>query len=149
MARLDNWQTNLTELIESKRAETFKFGRFDCSLWAMMAIEAVNGLNIYDKYLGKYTTATGALKKLRQVDQVSQPIELFEKYLSERQPIAFAKKGDIVFTSSEDIDITIPTDFDVFGPVIGVCYGQNSIFVGENGLLEINTLQLDGCLWVS
>lgn len=147
--RLDNWQTNLSALIEAKRNEEFKFGTFDCSLWATLAIEAVNGLNIYEQYIGRYTTPTGALKKLRKVDQVNQPIELFEKYLGERQPIAFAKKGDVVFTSNPDLDIELPTDFDIFGPVIGVCYGQNSIFVGEQGLLEVNTLQLDGCLWVS
>lgn len=147
--RLDNWQTNLSSLIESKRNEEFKFGTFDCSLWACMAIEAVNGLVIHDRYLGRYTTPTGALKKLRQLDQVKQPIELFEKYLGERQAIAFAKKGDVVFTSNPDLDIELPVDFDIFGPVLGVCYGQNSIFVGEYGLLEVNTLQLDGCLWVS
>lgn len=147
--RHDNWQNRLSQLIEDKRAEPFKLGTFDCSLWAMLAIEAVNELNIYDSYLGKYTTATGALKQLRKVDNVKQPFELFSKYLGESQPIAFAKKGDVVFTSNPDIDIDLPTDFDTFGPVPGVCYGQNSIFVGEFGLLEINTLQLDCCLWVS
>lgn len=147
--RHDNWQTQLSELIESKRSEPFAFGTFDCSLWAMLAVEAVNGLNMYERYIGKYSTPTGALKKLRQVDQVKQPIELFQKYLGDSQPIAFAKKGDIVFTSNPSLDIELPTDFDLFGPVPGVCYGQNSIFVGEHGLLEINTLQLDCCLWVS
>jgi hypothetical protein len=149
MTRLDNWQSNLSTLIESKRNEPFKFGTFDCSLWAGLAIEAVSGKNIYDSYLGKYTTALGALKKLKQIDKVAQPIQLFERHFGERQPIAFAKKGDLVYTSNAELDIELPTDFDTFGPVVGVCYGQNSIFVGEQGLIEINTLQLDGCLWVS
>ena len=148
MARLDNWQSNLSALIEAKRKEPFAFGSFDCSLWAGMAIEAVNGVDIYSPYVGRYSTALGALKKLKQIDKVSKPIEVFDKNLGERQPIAFAKKGDIVFTSNPDIDIQLPDDFDTFGPVLGVCYGQNSIFVGEAGLIEITTLQLDGCLWV-
>lgn len=148
MARLDNWQSNLSALIESKRNEPFKFGTFDCSLWAGLAIEAVNGKNIYDSYLGRYTTAAGALKKLRQIDKVSQPIELFQNYLGESQPIAFAKKGDLVYTSNIKLNINLFIEPDVFGPVIGVCYGQNSMFVGEQGLIEINTLHLDSCLWV-
>ncbi len=146
MARLANWQANLTALIEIKRNEPFAFGTFDCSLWAGLAIEAVNGINIYSKYTGTYTTAFGAAKRLRQVDKVKTPIEVFDKALGERQPIAFAKKGDIVFTSDSEL---VPGHFDAFGPVLGVCYGHNSVFVGELGLILIETFKLDGCLWVS
>lgn len=148
MARLDNWQTNLTNLAHEKQNEPFKFGTFDCSLWAMLAIEQVNGLNMFKKYLGKYSTGRGALRKLVTVDGVVQPIELFEKYLGERKPIGLARKGDIVFTASPDI-AGMPSDLEVFGPVIGVCFGRFSKFVGETELIDIDTFKLDGSLWVS
>lgn len=149
MARLANWQNNLVALIEAKKAEPFKFGTFDCSLWAMMAIEQVNGIALYERYIGTYSKPIGALKKLRQIDDVEQPIDLFKKYLGEPQPISMAKSGDVVFTSTEGLEFDLPSDIDVFGPVIGVCYGAKSIFVGEEGLIFVDTLGLDGCLWVS
>lgn len=149
MARLDNWQTNLSQLIEEKRKEPFEFGTFDCSLWAGFAVEAVTGTNLYAPYLGKYTTALGALRKLKQNDDVSKPVEFFQKHFGEIQPIAFARKGDIVlaYTGNEQIDL--PLEFEEFGPTIGICYGHTSLFLGEDGLVEVETLKLDACLWVS
>ena len=149
MARLDNWQNNLAELIEEKRSEPFQFGTFDCSLWACMAIEAVTGHKLHESYLGAYKTAKGALKKLRQIDNVKTPLDFFIKYLGETKGVGFAKPGDVVFASSDNLQFELPADSDIFGPVIGVCYGSHSIFLGETGLVFVETLKLDGCLCLS
>lgn len=147
--RLENWQTDLTNLINEKRETPFELGEFDCSLWSMLAICAVSGLDLYSKYYGKYKSQKGALNILAKVDGVGSPLELFEKHLGEEKPVVFARKGDIVILREKLEGLDIPTSFDVFGPVPGVCYGQRSIFVGETGSIEVETSQLGGCLWVS
>lgn len=142
MNRLDNWQSNLSELIESKRETAFVWGEFDCTQLAFMAIEAVIGVDHSGPYRGKYKTAAGALKILRKVGKVETPVQLIEGILGEPQAIAFARKGDIVTAIPND-ELTMPSAIDVFGPVLGVCYGARSFFVGEHGLIEVDTLKLE------
>jgi hypothetical protein len=74
---------------------------------------------------------------LKKVDGVEQPVDLFIKHLGELQPIGFARPGDLVFKD------------DAQGMVPGVCIGARSVFVGENGLEEVGTIELSGAIWVS
>lgn len=135
--RLDDWQTSLHGLIEANRQTPFAWGQFDCALWAGLCVEAVNGRDLYSPYRGKYKNALGSVKMLKKVDDVEQPVDLFVKHLGELQPIGFARPGDLVFKD------------DAQGMVPGVCIGATSIFVGENGLEEVTTLELSGAIWVS
>jgi hypothetical protein len=149
MARLDNWNTDLSALIEEKRFLPFDWPTFNCVIWASQAVQIVNGLDIHAPYVGKYKTANGSLKQLRKIDNVKTPIELFQKYLGELQPISLARKGDLVFTKDVQEGINIASDSKAFGPVVGVCYGHTSFFVGAEGLIEVETLQLGQALWVN
>lgn len=142
MNRLDNWQQHLSDLIRERQDTPFSFGAFDCTLFAMQAINAVIGVDYSGPYAGKYNTAKGALKLLRKVGNVKTPIELMDTFLGERKPIAFARKGDIVAVDAGKAGFNVPNDIDIFGPVIGVCYGELSFFVGEQGLITLPTLDL-------
>jgi hypothetical protein len=147
--RLDNWNTDLSALIEAKRFEPFAWPTFNCVIWASLAVQAVNGQDIHALYVGKYSNAKGALKQLRQIDKVPTPLELFQKHLGELQPISFARKGDLVFTKDNQTGMNLSSDTELFGPAVGVCYGHSSFFVGAEGLVEIETLQLAQAIWVS
>lgn len=143
MNRHDNWQERLSNLIRERVSTSFEFGKFDCTQFAFQAIEASIEEDYSVPYAGKYTTAKGALKMLRKVHKVNQPIELMDLLLGERLPIAFARKGDIVAVDAGKVGLEVPANIDVFGPVLGVCYGVNSFFVGQYGLIETTTLLLD------
>jgi hypothetical protein len=149
MARLENWQTNLSSLINSKRELPFNFPTFNCLLWAFEAIEAVTGNDLGIDYRGNFTTPLSAGRLMRKIDKVETSQALLEKYLGELQPISFARTGDIVFASTSEEDLELPADTELFGPVPGVCYGTISYFVGEFGLIEFETLKLGQALWVS
>lgn len=149
MSRLANWQTNLSSLIELRRHQLFHFPSHNCGLWALEAIEAITGNNHIELYKNKFKTEKGAAKLLRQVDKVSSTQEMLQKVLGcEPQPIAFARMGDIVI-ANETTALGLPGDMILFGHVPGVCYGSISFFVGEFGLVQIDTLQLGNTLWVS
>lgn len=150
MSRLDNWQNNLAELIESKRNEPFVFANYNCLVWASLGIQAVIDRDILAKYHGKYKTEKSAATLLRKIDKVTSSKELLEKHLNTKsKAVAFARMGDIVLVNPASVDLDLPADIDLFGPVPGICYGYFSYFVGEHGLVEVETLRLGETIWVS
>lgn len=142
MMRHENWQSRLSALIESRRHTPREYGTLDCLLWAFEAIEAVYDLDFSQPYRGKYKTAKGGLKTLRKVGKVDTPQAALEKVLGERKPIAFAMIGDIVFADPDDLYLEVEPGAKIFGLVPGVCYGLTSAFVGETGLVFVETLKL-------
>lgn len=149
MARLDNWQSNLSGLIEAKRAEAFDFPNWNCLMWAFAGIEAVTGRDLGEAYRGKYANEKAAARLLRKVDGVKTSQELLEKHLGETRPVAFARHGDIVLVDPAGTGLELPQDVELFGPVPGICYGAVSFFVGETGLVPVETLRLGQVIWVS
>lgn len=149
MARLDNWQNNLQSLIEESREKPFDFANWNCAFWVSACVEAVTGFDPTEQYKGQFKTEKQAATLLRKLDKVSTTQELFEKHFDEAKPIAFAKMGDIVLCDPADVQLDLPADVTLFGMVPGICYGQFSYFVGELGLVEVETLKLGQAIWVS
>lgn len=149
MARLVDWQSNLTAFIEEKRSEPFDFANWNCLLWVCACAAVVIGQDYCEPYKGKFKNELGAAKLLRKLDNVSTSLEFLEKYFDEPRTIAFARMGDIVLVDPADIDIELPADAELFGVVPGICYGSISYFLGETGLVEVETLKLGQAIWVS
>ena len=147
--RLDNWQNNLSGLIEERRNKPFNFIDSNCLLWAFDAIEAVTGNDLFSDYRGKYKSEMQASLLLRKTDDVKTSEQLLVKKLGKTRKISFARQGDIVFVNPKNIDLFLPADIKLFGLVPGVCYGSTSFFVGEFGLVQVQTLMLGKTIWVS
>lgn len=146
MARLDNWQSELTAFIEEKRFEPFDFANWNCMFWTLGCVEVITGQDFAAPYKGKFKNELGASKLLRKLDGVSNSLEFLEKYFDEPKSIAFARMGDIVLVDADDIDL--PADAELFGAIPGICYGHLSYFLGETGLIEVETLRLGQTIWV-
>jgi len=142
MTRLDNWQTNLSDLIRKRETEPFDIVKFNCLMWALEAVEAITGEDHYLPFRNKFKTTKGAAKILRTVGKVESSADYLETLLGERKHIAFVRKGDIIVTDYQDPLLTLPNDLELFGSPVGVCYGELSYFVGDVGLVSVNTLQL-------
>ena len=142
MTRLDNWQTNLSDLIRKREAEPFDIVSFNCLMWALEGIEAVIGDDYYKPFRGKFKTAKGAAKILRAKGKVDTSAAYLEALLGEQKHMAFVRKGDIVVADVSDPALILPSDVALFGPPVGICYGEISYFVGETGLVSLQTLQL-------
>lgn len=150
MSRVDDWQTNLTALITERRETPFDFPKWNCLMWAFDGIKAVTDEDYGQAYRGKYQDEMSALRLLRRVDNVKTPQELLRLKLGTKlKPVAFARHGDIVFLNQSKIDLDLLVSLKAFGPVPGICYGQLSYFVGQEGLVEVETLRLSKTLWVS
>jgi hypothetical protein len=144
--RLDNWQANLRDVIRARKEADFGWGRNDCTQFALDAIQAVVGVDHGEGNRDRYTTPRGALKMLKKGYGVDTCEGLIAKFYGERKPIAFARKGDIVVADDPaSVGLDVPGGSEVFGPLVGVCYGHLSFFVGSYGLVWVETLACSGC----
>lgn len=147
--RLDNWQTRLGEVIEANKEKPFDFATHNCLLWAGLVTEAVTGKNIAEEAIGNSATEAAGYRFLVKRLKSATVFDFLQRELGTvEQSVAFARTGDIVFLDP----VNLP-EFDIkaggkFGIVPGVCYGQKSYFLGELGLVEVQTLRLDCALWV-
>ncbi len=142
MIRVDDWQKNLTELIEAKRNVPYSITDHNCLMWALSGALAVNGVDYYKQFRGKFKTEKGAAKALRQIGKASSSVEFLEATFGKRNPLAFARKGDIVAAVNPQGQAELANNLALFGPPVGVCYGLLSYFVGLDGLITIETLKL-------
>lgn len=138
--RLDNWQNNLSELIERRKPEPYHIAKFNCLMWALEGANAVTGIDHYAPFRGKFKTVRGAASVLRKIGQAKTSVEFLERTLGEKKPLAFMRRGDIV--AADVTALGLPSDLELFGPAVGVCYGPNSYFIGELGLVSVETLRL-------
>ncbi|MFN3474092.1 MAG: DUF6950 family protein [Blastomonas sp.] len=123
MTRLSTWEANLAAYIAKHNGQPFVYGERDCCLWAAGAAAAQTGVDNAAVFRGKYTTELGAAKALRKYGAGS--IEAtFDSFYPER-PIAFARRGDLVFN----------------GEAVGVCVGATALFLSDDGYAQIPRAQ--------
>jgi len=147
-----NWQQRLSDVVREHREQPFDFETLNCLFWAFKGIEAVIDIDFMADYAGKSETLLMGKKALKEVDGCETVQEVLIKKLGgELQPIAFARPGDIVFLNESIYGFHIQQELRIFGPTPGICYanGMNSLFLGETGLVEAPTIELDSALWVS
>ena len=134
--RLPNWRDKLTDEISRVSEDCFLWGTNDCFQFIANCIESYTGHDITNGSRGSYTTPLGGIKQLLKLGGCHQ----LKEYLDTLFPldhIAFAKPGDVVFKNSNQ---------DGYDAILGICYGQISFFIlEEGGLTKFQTLQLDGC----
>lgn len=108
-------------------------------LWAADCVEAQTGVDTLAAYRGRYSSAMGAAKALRQIGQVERTEELMANVWGPRHHISRAQMGDIVALQTNE----------TLGLAAGVCYGRRSFFVGtdgqRDGLVALDTLSLEHC----
>jgi len=117
--RHGNWRTNLNALITARQETPFEWGQNDCCLWAADAILAQTGEDPAEKYRGTYSSELGAFRAMKRNDKVDNTDRLAQKLIGEPIHPALAQVGDIV----------------LFQSALGVCYGRNALFVGQEQLI--------------
>ena len=148
--RVDNWQTELSNFLTEVMVKPFDFIHWNCAFFAAGAIKAQTKVDILKEIRNKFKNETGAAKQLQSIYGVKNVQQLFRQKLNTPlKSVAFARPGDIVFATGDRLPFDVPTDTKLFGPVPGVCYGQQSYMLGENGLIKVETLNLGSTLWVS
>lgn len=112
--RLPDWEARLHDYLAACERATFAWGTLDCVLFSAGAVLAMTGVDPAAAARGHYTTAIGSVRALRRYGDGTLIRTLNARFA--RQPIGFAKRGDLVMVDG----------------MVGVCIGADAVFVGEN-----------------
>ena len=114
--RLEGWERRLQAYLDE--IGPFQWGKTDCCMFTVGAVEAVSGVNYGKGY--RYKTAAGAARVLAKEGGVSA---IATKYLGEPKSVKMAQRGDVVsFETGEGI-------------ALGVCVGDKIAAMQEGGLI--------------
>jgi hypothetical protein len=118
--RLSNWESHLSEYIQSKKNQPFEYGVNDCCLFAAGAVEAVIGENPIPEFIGAYDSLKTSIKALKSIGAGTLEKTMDEKF-TEIQ-IGYAQTGDLAFHDGS----------------IGVIIDADAMFVSDDGLVRVS-----------
>lgn len=113
--RLSDWEPRLAAYLASVVDCPFVWGEHDCALHSANAVIAITGVDIAERFRGKYSTAAGSVRALKRYGAGT-----LEATFDATLPVigkAFAQRGDLVLHDG----------------MVGVCVGADAVFVGEDG----------------
>ncbi len=116
-ARAHDWEDRLRTYLDRVEEEPFKWGVHDCAMFGAGAVRAMTGVDFAEDIRETYTTSTGAKEALRKAGDGTL-LKRLRRHFGDAKPVSLAQRGDIVMR-------------DRF--TVGVCVGQYSWFVGEEG----------------
>lgn len=123
--RVDNWPSKLAELIESNRNRKFRWGQFDCCIWAAMCVDTIRDDILVDRIKSQYSNKAEAIEFLNRFGSTESAII---EYLGEPQNINMTSRGDVV---------VIDYDRDGYNAA-GIFDGQSVIVAGPKGLMRVS-----------
>ncbi len=130
LIRYQDWEDRLRTYLDRVEWEPFRWGTYDCALFAASCIQAQTGIDPAADFRGRYDDVRGAAQALRDYGQGTL-LKTVTHWLGEPGSVHFAKRGDIVMRDAR---------------TTGVCVGQFSYFVGvEQGRDRLAILPTRDC----
>lgn len=133
-----DWQSKLVAHINACAGREFRWGAFDCCLFVADAVQVMTGVDPAERLRG-YTTAQGAVRAmLRECTGDVRDVvrKMCSEYNGRKVLPQYAQRGDVmIFKLGEPRD---GMDF-----AAGICFGEVTYFVSEQGLAQIPTLNCE------
>lgn len=121
--RVPNWELKLYSVLSEVQTRTFELGKFDCAIFAAECIQACTGINYIKKFLNYYNVYTNGIEN---IDTGRSLCDLVTETLDCRPSLVHQlQRGDPVLFETTD------------NYALGICDGENALFVTEKGLREI------------
>lgn len=93
MTRLPDWQERLSRFFALHRTRPFRYGDWDCSLFAADAIQQMTGVDIAAEFRGKYGSRREAYDLIRSVRLVAERVAALHGM--QQILITYARRGDM------------------------------------------------------
>ena len=95
--RYPDWERRLDAYIYECRSRTFEIGVFDCSTFALGALERIAGIDLMSKY-GGYRSLNGGYRAMRKLTGKKTFEDFCDFAFSELLPVkmGYSQRGDIV-----------------------------------------------------
>lgn len=134
--RADGYDARGNALVEAARHRPYRHGQHDCALWVAEVVEAVRGqpllLNwkpVCEQLRGRYRTERGSLRVMKRLGY-ERLREAASDALGAEIPPAQAQRWDVVlWVDGRGIEH------------LGVCLGEQAVFLGPEGLTFRPTLE--------
>ncbi|UAB76949.1 hypothetical protein INR77_08820 [Erythrobacter sp. SCSIO 43205] len=117
--RLPNWEMALSAFMQENQWRTFKWGEWDCILFATAAAKVITGEDRGADYRGRYSDQKGARQALRDIGKGTLLRTVDANFV--RKPVGNAQRGDLVWRDG----------------CVGICLGSTAAFLTDDKLLEI------------
>jgi hypothetical protein len=99
MNRLANWRSAFFAAIDAHRPYPFEWGEHDCALLTADCIRAVIGVDLADRFRGRYRTQTQSLELLRGLGYRDTAAILAEHFLEIHPSAAIVGDAALIPTS--------------------------------------------------
>lgn len=122
--RTVDWRPRMEENLQRVKSTPFEWGVHDCALFAASHVNVISAdpehRNLDEVFKGKYSTALGSIKALKQQGYDSLR-DLLKSKFEEIHPV-FAGRGDLVIALDEEGN-----------QAIGICLGEHCGFLRPEG----------------
>lgn len=119
--RLQNWESALAAVVQSRRCRPFVWGEHDCCLFAADCAQAITGIDWAAEFRGTYDSAVGAAK---QISKRGGFESMITGLLGDPIAVGLARRGDVVMVTQDG------------HPALAVCCGATVLAAGINGLIS-------------
>lgn len=131
MRRLEDWPERLAAFVEERRAKPFRWGQNDCALFAADAVAAVTGVDLAERWRGRYSDEVTALQMglqgasahLATGDVGGALRDMASLCLDGEVAPALARRGDVLLVQHER------------GESLAVCIGMHAAAPGRRGVV--------------
>lgn len=124
--RLVNWEQKLTDYIELKQNQKFKWGKNDCALFAADCVKQITGIDYATEFRDKYKTEQGAREALKKYGKGTL-LKTIDSKFTRYSSALLAQRGDIVY----------------FQKALGVCIGKNCCFYDKHGMVFVPIINME------
>lgn len=126
MNRRPDWPRRLNAYVNSVQRRPFRFGKFDCCIFAAGAVKAMTGTDPMREFRGTYKSEREAMQALRDHGSGSLYHTLRSKF-GNPVPGAHGRRGDVAYHEG----------------ACGIVLGRFALFIGQEGLAMVPISQLD------
>ncbi len=119
LTRKENWPELLLASVEAAHTQPFAWGKHDCCTFAADCVQAMTGVDLMERFRGRYTSARGAIRAGAEAGYTA--LADIWNALPEIAPLT-AQRGDVVLFEA------------VEGLAVAVVIGHQAVAAGPDGV---------------
>ena len=140
MLRYSDWPERLSNFILQRNNTPFEWGKSDCCLFALDAVQTINGSDPAHFFRGRYSTMRSAFKLLKEFSGggVEETVEKIFMEMGRKQiPLDLSNSGDVVLMEVKNVHP------EAHGLTAGILFDKTMAIVqGTDGLVYVDNADI-------
>jgi len=140
MLRYSDWPERLSNFVRQRHDTPFEWGKSDCCLFALDAVQTINGSDPAHFFRGRYSTMRSAFKLLKEFSGggVEETVEkIFMEMGCKQVPLDLSNSGDVVLMEVKNVHP------EAHGLTAGILFDKTMAIVqGTDGLVYVDNADI-------